>query len=161
LKVLDFGIVKDRPGGDEPSLQTAEGILQGTPAFMAPEVVFGGPQIDGRTDVYSLACAAYWAATGQLVFEAKTPAEMVLHHAQTSPTPPSRVTELPIPKQVDQIIMKCLEKDPANRFSSALEVDARLATVPTTAVWTQEKAREWWQRHAPELVAGRSGSRSL
>ncbi len=154
LKVLDFGIVKDRPSRKESSLLTAQGILQGTPAFIAPEVVFGERRVDGRTDLYSLACAAYWAVTGQLVFEAATPADMLLHHAQTPPTPPSRVSELPIPKQFDQILMKCLEKDPANRFKSALEVDAQLADVPTTERWTQDKAREWWQRHAPELVAG-------
>ena len=81
---------------------------------------------------------------------------MLLHHAQTPPTPPSHVSELPIPEQFDGILMTCLEKDPANRFSSALEVDAQLAAVPTSRRWTQEHAREWWQMHAPELVAAPS-----
>ena len=69
---------------------SAQNVLQGTPAFMAPEVVFGEEPIDGRADLYSLACAAYWALTGQLLFQANTPAQMLLHHAQTPPAPPSR-----------------------------------------------------------------------
>lgn len=153
LKVLDFGIVKDQPSGDESNLATAQGILQGTPAFIAPEIVVGEGHVDGRADLYSLACTAYWVVTGQLLFEARTPTDMLLHHVRTRPTPPSQLSELPIPKQFDSILMKCLEKDPANRFSSALEVDASLAEVPTRDRWTQEAARRWWQMHAPELVA--------
>ena len=153
VKVLDFGIVKDRPEGQELSVMSAQGVLPGTPAFMPPEIVSGERQIDGRADLYSLACTAYWAVTGQLVFEASAPLQMLLHHVETPPVPPSQVSELPIPKEFDAILMKCLEKNPANRFASALEVDARLADVPTTGRWTQERARAWWQTHAPELVA--------
>ena len=101
LKVLDFGIVKDRPDGPESSLLSAQGFLPGTPAFMAPEIVSGDRQVDGRADLYSLACTAYWAVTGQLVFEASTPTQMLLHHIQTPPVPPSQISELPIPKEFD------------------------------------------------------------
>ena len=52
--------------------------------------------------------------------------------SQTPPVPPSQVSELPIPKEFDTILMTCLEKNPANRFSSALELDAQLADVPTS-----------------------------
>jgi DNA-binding NtrC family response regulator len=152
LKVLDFGMVKDRPSRHDSGLLTGEDILHGTPAFIAPEIVLGEPRIDGRTDLYSLACAAYWAVTGQLVFEARTAADMLLRHAQAEPTPPSQVSELPIPKEFDRILMKCLQKDPADRFSSALEVDAQLTQVPLRERWTERRAREWWQQHAPELV---------
>jgi serine/threonine protein kinase/GAF domain-containing protein len=153
VKVLDFGIVKDRPDERELSLLSAQGFLPGTPAFMAPEIVSGERQIDGRADLYSLACTAYWAVTGQLVFEASTPTQMLLHHLRTPPVPPSQISELPIAKEFDAILMTCLEKDPANRFPSALEVESLLADVPTTGRWTQEKARAWWQMHAPELLA--------
>jgi serine/threonine-protein kinase len=152
LKVLDFGIVKDRPRGDQTNLQSGQSVLPGTPAFMAPEVVFAERQIDGRADLYSLACTAYWAVTGQLVFEASTPAQMLLHHAQTPPVPPSQVSELPVPKAFDRIVMTCLEKDPDNRFSSALELETRLGDVATSARWTRDDARDWWQLHVPELV---------
>jgi hypothetical protein len=62
------------------------------------------------------------------------------------------VSELPIPEQFETILMTCLEKDPGKRFSSALELDAQLARVPTTKPWTQERARTWWQTHAPDVL---------
>jgi serine/threonine protein kinase len=151
LKVVDFGIVKNQPGQDATML-SAQGILQGTPAFMAPELVFGESRIDGRVDLYSLACSAYWALTGQPLFPASTPAEMLLHHVRTPPVPPSQVSELPIPGEFEAILMMCLEKDPAKRSSSALELDSLLARVPCEP-WTQDRARAWWETHAPDVVA--------
>jgi DNA-binding NtrC family response regulator len=151
LKVLDFGIVKDRPGQDTTML-TAQGIVQGTPAFMAPELVSGEHAADGRTDLYSLACTGYWALTGQPVFQANTPAQMLLHHVQATPLRPSQVSELPIPRELETILLKCLEKDPAGRPASALELDAQLAHVPSNAPWTQGRARAWWEAHAPQVL---------
>jgi DNA-binding NtrC family response regulator len=152
VKILDFGIVKDQPGHEITTL-SAENVLQGTPAFMAPEVVLGEGSVDGRTDLYSLACSAYWALTGQLLFHANTPAQMLLHHAQTRPVPPSQVCELPIPRAFEAVLMQCLEKDPARRPPSALELESRLADVRSPEPWTEERARAWWTTHAPEVVA--------
>jgi serine/threonine-protein kinase len=150
LKVLDFGIVKDRPG-DESLVLTAQGMVHGTPAFMAPEMVAGDGGIDGRADLYSLACVAYWALTGHLVFAAKTPEQMLLHHARTTPAPPSHLSEVQIPAGLDAIVMRCLAKTPDDRPASAVELDADLARVTFDRPWTQERAREWWELHAPDL----------
>src|SRR6185295_15473724 len=141
-------IVKDQPGA-ESTLISAQGILQGTPAFIAPEVMFGANDLDGRADLYSLACTAYWLLTGQLVFSASTPAEMVLHQARTKPTPPSKVSELPIPRELERLLMMCLEKEPRNRPSSAIELEEQLARVRCEQPWTQERAKAWWEAHAP------------
>ncbi|PWT80366.1 MAG: hypothetical protein C5B57_12360, partial [Blastocatellia bacterium] len=158
LKVLDFGIVKDlpSPGGNADSratLLTAPNLLQGTPAFMAPEVIFGDRPLDGRADLYSLACAAYWVLTGQLLFQASTAAQMLLHHAQTPPALPSEVSELPIPRDLELVLMQCLEKDREKRPSSALELESRLAHIRCQEPWTEERARAWWGAHAPEAIA--------
>lgn len=152
LKVLDFGIVKDRPG-EEPTMLSASDVLQGTPAFMAPERLIGESAIDGRSDLYSLACTGYWALTGQPVFHAGTPAQMLLHHVQTPPTPPSKVSERPIPGELDAILITCLEKDPAKRPSSALDLDAQLASIPCPEPWTQQKAQAWWAAHGAGVAA--------
>jgi DNA-binding NtrC family response regulator len=157
LKVLDFGIVKEQPSEDLTML-SAQDILHGTPAFMAPEVVLGEGHIDGRTDLYSLACAGYWALTGQSVFEASTPMQMLMHHAQTPPEPPSRVSELPIPKALEAVLMQCLEKDPSKRPLSALELESQLAGVRCQEPWTPERAQAWWETHAPDIVAPRTTS---
>ncbi len=156
LKVLDFGIVKDQPtSGHESTLLSAQGLLPGTPAFMAPELVFSETRVDGRADLYSLACSAYWALTGQLLFDASTAAQMLVHHAQTKPVPPSQVSELPIPRQLETILMTCLEKDPAKRLASALDLDAQLARVPLADAWTNDMAQAWWNANAPDAVAHR------
>jgi serine/threonine-protein kinase len=153
LKVLDFGIVKDQPGGaGESTLLSAPDLVKGTPAFMAPEVIFGDRVIDGRADLYSLACAAYWALTGQLLFQANTTAQMLLHHAQTPPPALTQVSELPMPKGLEGVLMQCLEKKPAKRPKSALELESRLAEIRCEPPWTNARAREWWERHAPDIV---------
>jgi serine/threonine-protein kinase len=152
LKVLDFGIVKDR-AGQQAVMLTAQGMVQGTPAFMAPELVFGEDGVDGRADLYSLACVAYWALTGQLVFaSARNPEQMLLHHARTPPVPPSKVSELPVPPDLEAIVMRCLEKEPAGRPASARALEAMLGEVPFPRPWTEERARAWWEMHAPETV---------
>jgi DNA-binding NtrC family response regulator/putative methionine-R-sulfoxide reductase with GAF domain len=155
LKVLDFGIVKDRPGA-EAILITAQGMVPGTPAFMAPETVAGESDVDGRADLYSLACVAYWALTAQLVFAARTPEQMLVHHARTTPVPPSQVCELPIPRAIDEVVLRCLAKNPDDRPASALDLDAALSEIAFDRPWTQERAREWWDLHVPGLrLAGR------
>jgi eukaryotic-like serine/threonine-protein kinase len=151
LKVLDFGIVRDQPDGDATQV-TGEGVFRGTPAFVAPELVFGDGAFDGRADLYALACSAYWAVTGQLVFRGNTPAQMLLHHAQTRPEPPSAVTELPIPRTLDDLLMACLEKDPGQRPASAIELESHLARIQFDAEWTEQRAREWWSAHAPDAI---------
>ena len=152
VKIVDFGIVKDQPGPQATQL-SGQTLVQGTPAFMAPEIVLGDEGVDGRADLYSLACTAYFALTGELLFQASTPAQMLLHHAQTPPTPPSQVTELPVPRELETTLMKCLEKDPSKRPASALALAADLARVRLEAPWTQTDARDWWAVHAPETVA--------
>jgi serine/threonine-protein kinase len=157
LKVLDFGIVKNLPGPAEDTasratLLSAPNFLHGTPAFMAPEVILGDRPLDGRADLYSLACAGYWALTGKLLFEANTAAQMLLHHAQTPPALPSEVSELPIPRDLELVLMQCLEKDPEKRPSSALALESRLASIRCQEPWTEERARVWWEAHAPEAV---------
>jgi DNA-binding NtrC family response regulator/putative methionine-R-sulfoxide reductase with GAF domain len=151
LKVLDFGIVKEQSAEDATMLSN-QGIVQGTPAFMAPEIVLGEGHVDGRSDLYALACTACWVLTGQTLFDAKTPAQMLLHHAQTKPVPPSERSELPVPDELEKILMRCLEKDPARRPGSARELESERARGLCEEPWTMVEAREWWEAHAPDAA---------
>jgi serine/threonine-protein kinase len=154
-KVLDFGVVKEQQASQDATMLSNPGMVQGTPAFMPPEIVMGEARIDGRADLYSLACTAYWVLTAHTIFDATTPSQMLLQHVQARPIPPSERSELSIPRQLEAILMMCLEKDPANRPASALQLDQQLAQVRCEAAWTNERAREWWETHAPEII-GRS-----
>src|SRR6185437_9140696 len=137
VKVLDFGIVRAaRDRADADQAQTRENAIHGTPAFIAPEQALGR-DLDSRADIYATGCVAYWLLTGQFVFTAETPMGLLLHHAQTPPTPPSCRTELPIPPALDALVLSCLAKDPAERPQSARELSRRLAEVGDASAWTQ------------------------
>ncbi|OLB12823.1 MAG: hypothetical protein AUH07_07145 [Gemmatimonadetes bacterium 13_2_20CM_70_9] len=111
-----------------------------------------GTDLDARADIYATGCVAYWLLTGQFVFTAETPMALLLQHAQTPPTPPSARTDLPIPRALDDLVLSCLAKDPANRPQSARELSLQLAEVEGASAWTQERAREWWATHQPVLT---------
>jgi serine/threonine-protein kinase len=159
VKVLDFGLVKvvDAQGHDQTQL-TAD-IAPGTPAFMAPEAARGGDQVDARSDIYALGCVAYWLLTGQFVFPADSPLELVMAHLEKQPEPPSRRTELAVPPALDQIVMDCLEKDPAHRPQSAAELAQRLGACPLDRDWTPDRAKKWWELRKSRC-ATRSSARS-
>jgi serine/threonine protein kinase len=87
VKLLDFGIVKavhDPAGNDAAATVTEEHVVQGTPAFIAPEQALGAATVDNRLDIYSTGCVAYWLRTGQLVFTADTPMGLVLPRSHTA-----------------------------------------------------------------------------
>jgi serine/threonine-protein kinase len=152
VKVLDFGLVRlhhDRPDAD-PIKLTAQNAVSGTPAFMAPEIVGGDESYDHRVDLYAIGCVGYWLITGKLVFEGDNAMKVMLDHLRTPPPRPQTRTELPIPPELEQIILDCLEKSPAQRPASAAELARRLAAVPMPEAWTAERAERWWSTHSPE-----------
>jgi len=148
VKLLDFGLVKVRaePTGEDLKL-TSGNFPGGTPAFMAPEQVLDDRKVDARTDIYAVGCVAYWLLTGKLVFEGETAMQVVTDHIHRLPTLPSQRTERRIPGQMESVIMACLEKDPAKRPQSADALTKALAECETDAIWTPERAAEWWDQH--------------
>jgi len=151
VKVLDFGLVKHQRDSEHAQtvLLTQPNVTTGTPAFMAPEMALG-ETVDASVDIYALGCVGYWLLTGRLVFEAETPVKMMLQHIQAEPVAPSRVSELRIPPELDDILLRCLAKKPADRPKSAMELARVLAEVPVRESWTKERAEEWWADHSPE-----------
>jgi eukaryotic-like serine/threonine-protein kinase len=144
VKVLDFGIVSAmRDVADTTAVQTRENAVRGTPAFIAPEQAMGAA-VDGRADIYAIGAVAYWLLTGKLVFTAETAMGLLLHHAKTPPTAPSARTDQQIPAALDDLVLSCLAKDPADRPQSARELSLRLASVDGASAWTQDRARQWW-----------------
>jgi serine/threonine-protein kinase len=152
VKVLDFGLVKFDPRAAQASpTLTAPQTATGTPAFMAPEAALGERTADYRMDVYSLGCVLYWLVTGQLVFDGgDSPTAAMVRHVTDVPEPPSQRTELPIPLELDAVIMACLAKKAEDRPAGAEALATALAAVPFTDPWTPARARHWWQTHLPQ-----------
>jgi serine/threonine-protein kinase len=155
VKVLDFGLVKVNSHGSMPRTQTlltADHKTTGTPAYMAPEIILGETTVDRRADVYALGCVAYYLLTGQLVFEADTPMKMLLQHVQAVPIPPSQRTELPIPREIDELVLACLQKDPNKRPQNAEVLLTMACGCKTSDCWTSDLASAWWEKHLPEFT---------
>jgi serine/threonine-protein kinase len=118
---------------------------------MAPEIIHEGV-VDHRADVYALGSVAYFLLTGQLVFEADSAMKMFLQHLQVPPMRPSERTEMPIPRELEQVVMTCLEKEPAKRPQSAEQLLRMLETCQTRGTWDNGAAKRWWERHLLELT---------
>jgi len=155
VKVLDFGLVKlDSARSSEDRAQlTNDNVVSGTPGFIAPEVVLGS-EADHRVDIYALGCVAYWLLTGKLVFEGPM-IKVMYDHVHTPPAPPSSRSEVPIPLELETLILACLEKEPARRPASASDLEARLQAIPLAAPWTRERAERWWAENAPTMSSTR------
>jgi serine/threonine-protein kinase len=161
VKVVDFGLAKYLDGADGDSRVTREAAIPGTPAFMAPEQILGNDSVGPATDLYAVGCLAHWLLTGRLVFEGRSTIDILAQHARSEPTAPSRSGELPIPAELDRIVLQCLDKQPERRPESADALARLLATVPLADPWTAERARHWWERHRPQTTAtAPAGARS-
>ncbi len=124
-------------------------MLFGTPRYIAPETACGTDPADHRFDLYNIGGVAYWMLTGQPLFASANPVELIIDHVKTVPRPPSEVSEMAIPPALDALVMRLLEKKPDDRFGSASEVDVALREIALDDPWTKERAREWWELHAP------------
>jgi eukaryotic-like serine/threonine-protein kinase len=143
VKVLDFGLVKPMTDGTaEQSLVTQGGLVLGTPGYMAPEMALSAT-VDGRADLYSLGCVAYYLLTGRQVFEGDTVMQVFAQHLQTAPTPPSQRGPSAVPPDLERLILSCLAKRPEDRPQRAAELDQRLASVDVSP-WTEVQAQQWW-----------------
>jgi len=167
VKVLDFGLVyqphppgrlttNNQPQPPESTLQLGvQGMPQtrithadhqlGTPAFMSPEQAMG-EITDGRSDIYSLACVAWWLLRGEPLFSAPTHLALMLKHVEE----PARSLGPQYPKNFTALIEKCLEKSPQNRPQSAHELGRALQELGSlSSNWTQATAHSWWNLHLP------------
>jgi serine/threonine-protein kinase len=147
VKVLDFGLVKGASEAGSDSLATAEGLVLGTPAYMAPEMALG-ERVDGRADLYALGCVAYFMLTGQVIFEAEKAFQIIAKHLHAEPIPPSRRAPITLLPALEQLVLACLAKRREDRPQSALELSRSLAALDLEP-WSQAQAEEWWAAHRP------------
>jgi tRNA A-37 threonylcarbamoyl transferase component Bud32 len=128
VKVLDFGLAKLRDNEEHARASiTREGFLVGTPYYMAPEHIRGEP-VDARSDVYALGALIYKACVGVPPFWGTTPVAVLTKHLHDPVVPPTKRSQrTDLPPAADAILMKALEKKPADRYQSMNELRAALA----------------------------------
>ncbi len=127
--VADFGIARaiTAAGGDK---VTETGIAVGTPAYMAPEQVAADPHVDHRADIYGVGVLAYEMLSGRLPFSAATPQAMLAAHVTEAPEP--LIQHRPsVPSALNELVMRCLAKQPAERWQRAEDVLAHLEAMAT------------------------------
>jgi len=132
VKLLDFGVAKLLHEEENDGWKTAVGSVIGTPAYMSPEQATGIP-VDRRSDIYSLGAIMYELFTGHPVFRAKSFGEFVVKHMNDEPVPPRELADAPkIPATLEAVILRCLEKDPAKRYQTVIELRDDLARATAT-----------------------------
>ena len=145
VKVLDFGMVKNiSMGGSRLQLTHADVVL-GTPMYLSPEAISKKGELDGRSDLYAVGAMAYFMLTGRYVFVGENPIEIVEQHQSVEPTPPSAHSPN-LPQDLEQVVLDCLKKDPAQRPRTAHALIDRLNACACANQWNQSRAREWWKK---------------
>jgi serine/threonine-protein kinase len=124
-KVLDFGIAK--LSGDH-HVKTQTSAVMGTPAYMSPEQCRGAGQVDQRSDVYAIGCMIFVLVTGAPPFDSEGGGEIIAMHLREPP--PLLSSRMPgVPAELDAVVMRCLAKDPAQRYASGTELAAAIGAL--------------------------------
>ena len=144
VKLLDFGLVIPLGGSGESEKLTQEGAITGTPAYMSPEQAGGQDEIDARSDIYSVGALAYFLLSGQPPFAGRSSIKMLAAHLYEPPAPLTSHRS-DVPPEMEAVIVKCLAKNPADRFHDSRSLEAAFAGCDSVGQWTERDAMEWWQ----------------
>ena len=139
-KVVDFGLVQEitrEPG-------TSSQAILGTPAYVAPEAVTDPDHITHAVDLYALGAVGYFLITGRRLFDAPTAVEVCVQHVTEPPTPPSALPGVTIAPAFEAILLRCLAKQPADRYPTAAALAEALAALPRAGDWAPADAIAWW-----------------
>ncbi len=152
LKVLDFGIVRSNTNSDHTA--TSEGVITGSPTCISPEAA-QGEAVTFASDVYGLGCVAYWLLTGQQVFQAPSAMKILLQHISKQPQTPSSIRP-DLPSELDDLVLRCLAKNPLDRPGDAIELGEQLAALAQVKPWDAGQARAWWKANVSSTATSLS-----
>ncbi len=150
VKVLDFGIAKVT---NVDATMTGTGWILGTPAYLSPEAAMG-KEADARSDVYAVGAVLYFLLCGRPPFEGDNPALTMMAHIMHVPAPPSVKLGRPLPRDLEAVVMRALNKEPDQRFASASELALALAACDLAGKWTFGDATKVAKSSRPPPAGG-------
>src|SRR5262249_14821808 len=139
-KLADFGLVRESRPEDAKLTQT--GTIVGSPLYMSPEQIAGSEQLDARSDLYSLGLVAYFALSGGNPFLRANLRPISDAHLADAAPPLYRVCPH-VDLDLSEVVMRCLAKEPAARFSDAASLEQSLGRCACAGQWTRELAEAW------------------
>jgi serine/threonine-protein kinase len=154
-KIVDFGLVKNIEIDPAQSAVSAINTITGTPLYMAPEAIQAPESLDARSDLYALGAVAWFLLVGRPPFEGNSVVEVCARHLHEKPLRPSVALGHPVPRDLEDIVLSCLEKRPDSRPPDARTLRSRLHATSAAGQWTEKHAEDWWRaRVASEPPAG-------
>lgn len=153
-KVLDFGLVKNLSADPGTTVVTNTTEISGTPMYIPPERVKHPTQADPRVDIYALGATAYFMLTGQTIFNAASAVDVLVQIVTQSIPSVKEASDRVIPDALQDLISRCLAKDPKDRPQTAEEVLKEVEKLISDFPWTQQDAEDWWENNIPvdELI---------
>ncbi len=159
VKVLDFGLVQEyRAEVNSPEVEASRHVIEGTPWFTPPEAIHGAAPVDPRSDLYSLGALGYYLLTGQYIFDADSVAEIHEKQLNAAPIPPSARLGSPVSAELEQLLLQCLAKAPADRPASATDLRLRLAACTAAANWPVTARCAWWEAYEQQPALPPTGA---
>ena len=152
MKLLDFGLVKAVGMTGTDHAVTQVNTIVGTPYYLAPEAFQDPGTVGPAADVYALGAVGFFLLAGREVFEGTSIVEVCSKHLDEAPVPPSTFREEPVAHEFEAIVMRCLEKEPRNRFADGRALADALESLPLEG-WGAQEACAWWQLHRPSPVS--------
>ena len=149
IKLLDFGIARVTQA-DENAQSTRASVVSGTPGYIAPELLCG-QQADARSDIYGLGATLYALLTGRPPFEGEAPGKVIAAQLSDSVQRPSARRGEPIPLELERFVLRCLARDPNERFHSVRELADALAPLMVDEPWSAQDAERFWRNHVERL----------
>ncbi len=153
VKVLDFGLAKEAHGDDLDL--TSDGMVSGTPLYIAPERFLGEGELDPRSDLYSVGTIAYQLLTGQVPFDAPTRMELLLKVQNLAAPRVSEIEGVQVPSVLDELIQAAMAKLPEDRPSSAAEMASLLEELQRDYPWSQAEAKACWASREASGAGGK------
>ncbi len=148
-KVVDFGLAKELTQNTGDTKQ----IILGTPEYLAPEAATDPTSARGPADLYALGAVGYFLLTGKKVFEGRSGIDALVQHVTATPRPPSEL--VPVPADLEALVLACLAKSPAARPTAAA-LQLALRALPPSPGWDDAEAARWWREVHAAPDAGTS-----